>query len=179
MASLKIVETAEIMILPDDVLEDLSTDQKYAYLIYRVIVTGSVESWERVINLNIGPMSKCRWLTTATRFLRLWISDEESRNLDEEEEAKLKIVVEFIIKVYLPSWFYIKKNSKFYLGPDNLMHYLKLLSYWERSDELSDIIINSLSHNSYWACPDKILGFLLSSELQSDREIKNTVNYYT
>ena len=167
---IRIVETAEIMEITYEVFEDLSNDQKYAYLIYRVIVTGSVKSWERVINLNIGPMSKCRWLTTATRFLRLWISDKESRSLDEEEEANLKLVVEFIVKVYLPSWFYIKQNSKFYLGPGNLLHYLKLLSYWERSDELSDIIIKSLSNNSYWGAPDKILGFLLSSEHQSDQE---------
>ena len=36
---IRIVETAEIIEINDEILADLSTDQKYAYLIYKLIVT--------------------------------------------------------------------------------------------------------------------------------------------
>ena len=167
---IRVIATDEVVEIPEDIVSELSNDQKYGYHIYRAIATGSIEHWEKIVNSSVGPLNKCRWLTTACRFCRLWISDKESRNFDDEEEKKLEIVVGFIIKVYFPCWFQIKKNFQFSHGPENLLKYLHLLKTWERSEELTEIVSNSLSNNSYYAASDKILLYMMSSELQADRE---------
>ena len=58
--------------LPSDVVQDLSTDQAYAYKIRPAIKNGVVS--DMLANLQIGPVNHSRWLTTACRLCRLWVS---------------------------------------------------------------------------------------------------------
>ena len=60
----------ELIELEDDVVKDLSTDQKYGYNMIKAIRTGILP--DRLANLEIGPVCNARWLTTANRFLRMW-----------------------------------------------------------------------------------------------------------
>ena len=59
----------DIPFLPQDVIDDFSTDQQYGFKMVEAIKTGSVQA--NVFFLAIGKVSHARWLTTANRFLGL------------------------------------------------------------------------------------------------------------
>ena len=73
--------------LPPEVLKDLSTDQKYIYMIYRTIREGTI--FGNVDQLTIGPVCLARWLTTAARLMRIYISHN---TLDAKARAKLSLL---------------------------------------------------------------------------------------
>ena len=52
--------------LKEDVIGDLSTDQKYGYMMVTAIRNGAVSV--ELANMDIGPVNHSRWLTTANRF---------------------------------------------------------------------------------------------------------------
>ena len=58
--------------LPNDVIDDLSTDQHYAYRICMAIITGEVDP--DLESLDIGPPVHSRWLTLACRISRYYTS---------------------------------------------------------------------------------------------------------
>ncbi|KAL4718870.1 hypothetical protein ACJJTC_004989 [Scirpophaga incertulas] len=75
----------------------LSKDQKYLLEISEAIKSGECPK-----DLSIrdpGPLSHSRWLTTANRALRLYISQENPT-------AEFQEIVIFILKSYMPMWFY-------------------------------------------------------------------------
>ncbi|KAG7170172.1 hypothetical protein Hamer_G012424 [Homarus americanus] len=95
---------------PDTDIDDaeLSTDQKYLLGIYYSAVSrGSCSS--ALAARNQGKMAHSRWLTTANRFLCLYVSTSEPSSTFNE-------IVRFIMTVYTPIWFKIKKNSSFTEG---------------------------------------------------------------
>ena len=61
--------------LPNHVIDDLSTDQHYAYRICMAIITGEVDP--DLEFLDIGPIVHSRWLTLACRILRYYTSQEK------------------------------------------------------------------------------------------------------
>ena len=78
----------------------LNTDQLYLYDIHLSVLAGKLS--EGLANKNPGKMAHFQWLTTANRILRLYVSTVEA-------SQTLKIIVEYITKVYAPLWFAIKK----------------------------------------------------------------------
>ena len=55
-----------LITLPDKILKDFSTDQACSYRIVTAIRTGVLPT--NLINIENGPVSHFRWLTTANRF---------------------------------------------------------------------------------------------------------------
>ena len=55
--------------LEDDVIDNLSTDQKYGYRIVMAIRAGVVSVV--LANMDIGPICHSRWLTFANRVCRM------------------------------------------------------------------------------------------------------------
>ena len=84
-------------------MKDLSTDQNYGYRIVTAIWTGVLP--KDLALLEIGPVSHSRWLTTALRFMRIWIS---KHNLKGKNLNNLRMIVEFCVGVYFVNWFNIK-----------------------------------------------------------------------
>ena len=78
---------------------NLSTDHQYLCDIQRFVSAGKLS--EGLANKNFEKMAHSRWLTTVNRILRL-STDEPSQTL--------KIIVEYIMKVYAPVWFAIKNT---------------------------------------------------------------------
>ena len=79
---------------------DLSTDQEYLYDIHKSVSAGKLS--EGLAGKNPEKMAHSWCLTTANRILRLYVSTDEPFQI-------LKIIVEYIMKVYAPVWFAIKK----------------------------------------------------------------------
>ena len=60
-----IKEGPEPINMPEHILKDLSTDQKYMYLVWKSIFSGTIEP--KVKNMKPGLISHSRWLTLACR----------------------------------------------------------------------------------------------------------------
>ena len=80
---------------------DLSTDQKYLLEIYEAVSSGRVS--EDFGKRSLGSLNHARWLTTANRILRLYVSTVHP-------EKQLITLVKFVMKVYVPMWLEIKAN---------------------------------------------------------------------
>ena len=96
---------------------ELSTDQKYLLDIYKAVSGGSCSS--SLAARNPGKMVHSRWLTTANRFLGLYVSTSEPSSI-------LIKIVQFIMTVYVPVWFNIKKNSSFIEGAKHFFEMMRL-----------------------------------------------------
>ena len=82
--------------LHEDIIHDISKDQKYLYEMSKAIQNG-ICSPELAIRFP-GNLNHARWLTRANRILRLFISTQ----VPSKELVRL---VCFVVKVYAPCWF--------------------------------------------------------------------------
>lgn len=153
------VFTDDLPVLPKDVLKDLSEDQKYLYSICQGIQKGSIDSG--LAMKSPGTLVHSRFLTTANRVLRLYVSKSAP-------STKLKSLVNFIVKVYAPMWFKIKSKDSFIMGPRHIFNYVKLVR--EHVDEsFQQSIFNSIKRNAYFAHPENIL---LSMLYDTDKNVR-------
>lgn len=90
-----------------------------------------------------GPISHSRWLTTANRVLRLFISVENSEKLNQ--------MVIFILKSYMPMWFSIKVSQNFTDGPKHVFKAIQTTRYLPK--ELIPVIDLVIQRNAYFANP--------------------------
>ena len=104
VVNFKKIPNPNFPILPNDVIDDLSTDQFNAYRICSAVMLGTLDP--DLSLLEIGPMCHSRWLTLACRILRYYVSRKNP-------DKNLITLAEFCILVYFPSWFTIKR-SKYY-----------------------------------------------------------------
>lgn len=122
---LKLCETLEIVdfelidfqySIPDSVLTKLNSDQKYLYDICKAIADGKVTR-ELAIR-KIGPISKVRWATIASRILRLYVAEENPSGIHE-------IFAKYIMAVYAPMIFKLKHQSSIICAPVHLSEMIK------------------------------------------------------
>ena len=93
---------------------------------------------------NPGLLNHSRWLTTANRILRLYISlDSPSCNL--------KTLVTFIIRVYAPMWFAIKSCKDAMIARSRYL-----------SDNLKKIVDSVIQRNAYCSHPENVLLAMLT-----------------
>ena len=117
--------------------------------------------------LEIGPVNHSRWLTTACRFLRLWVSKHRlkvGKNL-----TNLKLIVEFIVGVYIPNWFNIKVRHGWEKGPNHLLYQLELLRH--QNKKARNIVMPYVERNAYYAHPESVLQAMLCSDRKEDRQM--------
>lgn len=86
----------------ETVIDNLSTHQKYMEKMILSIKKGSC--LEDLANRFTGKLSQSRWITTTNRILRFFVADPASN---------MKILMEFVVKVYARVWFVIKCKPSF------------------------------------------------------------------
>lgn len=91
--------------------DELSTDQIYLMRICRAVVSG--ECPQDLAAMKPGKIHHARWITTASRILRLYVATVNP------SEA-LKLLATFVVRVYAPMWFRIKRNHTISDAPKNL-----------------------------------------------------------
>ena len=101
----------------DDIVNSLSRDQR---LLLENVIAVSSGTWSSgsFKYAKVGPPNSARWLTLAIRILVLY-----TRTAEPTEE--LCRIVDFIVKVYAPGWFNIKKHNNFLDGPRILFEILE------------------------------------------------------
>jgi len=139
---------------------DLSTDQKYLFNICVSIING--ECSIDLARTNPGKQAHSRWLTTANRILRLYISTETP-------EENLITLTEFILKVYAPMWFHIKMKSFCSLGSKHVWQTIKFSRYLPKNYQ--KIIDPVIQRNAYFGAPENILLGMLVDDRMCIREL--------
>ena len=149
--------------LPEEVIKDLSTDQHYGYLIVCAIRSGVLPS--KLALLEIGPVNHSRWLTTANRILRLWVSKHPLRR---KAQKNLTFLVEFIVGVYYPCWFNIKVKHSWVEGPRHILFQLECLR--SQKKEVVDIVMPTVSRSAWFSHSENIIQTLLCSSDKEERK---------
>lgn len=140
--------------------EDLSTDQKYLYQICCAIKTGTC--CDTLSKKNPGKLGHARWLTTANRILRLYVSTSEP-------SETLIILSKYIMKVYAPMWFHIKTKPLCQYGAQHL--WKSIILSREFPENIKKIIDNVIRTNAYFAHPENILLGMITDSRSNIREL--------
>lgn len=137
----------------------LSTDQKYLLDISSAIIEGNCPI--ELASRNPGNLNLSRWLTTANRILRLYVSTRQPC-------STLKVLVEFILKVYAPIWFRIKKNWSCTEGAKHTFELIRRSRYLPRKYRV--IVDECIAHNAYFAHPENIILAMVADSTQNIRK---------
>lgn len=132
--------------IPPVKIADLSSDQKCLLELGIAINSGHCSS--ELALKKLGPISHSRWLTTACRILRVYIGTDKPNK-------KLKVLTEFVMKVYLPVWFAIKCNPYCYNGAHNVWLSISLSRQFDK--EIKRIIDPVIQRNSFFGHSENIL----------------------
>ena len=103
----------------DEVME-ISGDQKYLLDIV-LVIEGSLPP-KSIRFRDPGKQGHARWLTLASRICRLYISEPEPT------EALIEMTT-YIVNVYAPIWFTIKRNNKIHFAARSFLRLVKLTRY--------------------------------------------------
>ena len=107
-------------------------------------------------------MSLARWLNTAARFLRLYIGRQSP-------DKDLKEMVNYIMKVYVPTWFRIKRFKNCF---DGIKHvYFLNTSARYLKPALQTVIYKTVQKNAYFAHSENILIAMLHDSDENIRKL--------
>lgn len=159
--TLSVVSFSKIESSVDEFLsDDLSTDQKYLYDICQAVKSGVCS--EQLSKRQPGKMVHSRWLTTASRILRLYVATENP-------SENLQILSHFVMKVYAPMWFCIKAQPSCIYGARHLFKTIRLCDYL--LPELKDLVYKSIQRNGYFGSPENIILAMLFDERKHIRQL--------
>ena len=95
-----------------------------------------------------GNISHARWITTANRFLRLYVASEDPSD-------NLIRIVYYIMRCYIPTWFSIKCEESIFKGSKHLFGLIQRCPTVD--NETKEIVLPVIQNNSYFAHPECIL----------------------
>lgn len=147
---------------------ELSTDVKYLYQIAKAISNGIVPV--DLANIKPGPIAHSRWLTKASRLLRLYVTTNTP-------STNLKTLAVYIITVYVPMYFNVKFYNSVVYGSALLFKFIRWTRYLQPN--LRNIVDGVIQNNSYYAHPENILLTMLFDDRKPirDRAIKKILHY--
>lgn len=139
--------------------QTLSTDVKYLYRIANAVSRGFCS--EDLANIKPGQIVHSRWLTKASRLLRLYVATKSP-------SENLKHLAEYIMKVYVPMYFNVKYYSSVIYGSALLGKFIRSTQYLPQN--LREIVNNVVQNNAYFAHPENVLLTMLFDDRKSVRE---------
>ena len=139
---------------------DLSTDQQYLLQIYNAISSGHCSN--HLARKNPGKMHHARWLTTANRILRLYISEPNP-------SSGLGSIVNYIMKMYVPVWFSIKVFPSVFQGAKHLFKMITGARSLEPDSRI--IVFKVIENNAYFAHPENLLLAMIGDDNIAVREL--------
>ena len=89
----KSISNPKFPVFPNSLMDDLSSEQYYAYGICSAVMLGSVDA--NLQFLEVGGLNHSGWLTLGYRILRFHVAQEKPT-------SNLCTLAEILIKVYFP-----------------------------------------------------------------------------
>ena len=109
-------------------------------------------------------MCHSRWLTTANRLMRLWVSQH---SLEGRELENLRLIVEYIVGIYVPMWFEIKVKHSCVYGPDHVLKQLQLLRLQKK--KVQRLVEKHVKRSAWYSHSEAVLQTLLCSSDAAER----------
>lgn len=141
-------------------ISQLSTDAKYLYQMAHAISSGKIP-----VDLSYntpGGVAHSRWLTKANRLLRLYVATKSPTQ-------NLRILANYIIKVYTPMYFNIKYYSSVVYGSTLLFKFISWTRYLQPN--LRQVLDRVIQDNAYFAHSENILLSMLFDDRKEKRNI--------
>ena len=148
----KSIPNPKFPVIPNSLMDDLSSDQYHAYRICSAVMLGSVNA--NLEFFEVGGLNHSRWLTLRCRILRFNVAQEKPT-------SNISTLAEFLIKVYFSGWFQIKFNNKITDGPKNYLNILTQVIGFPNKI-IQDIAVAVLQRNAYFAHRKSILLAMLA-----------------
>ena len=162
-------EGAKLLSLPEKVVADLSTDQQYGFRLASLIVGTDVDA--SVLGLKPGPISHARWLTTANRFMRIYVT---KHGLLGNGKTDLLLIVTYIVKCYYVIWFDIKCHPTSLAAPGILFRQMQIVKSLPKP--IRDVVQPRISDGSWYAHSEHLLHLLASDDEEYRRfAVKKTL----
>ena len=114
--------------------------------IHTAVSLGVVD--DPVFKRDPGALNHSRWLTTANRLLRYYVTQANP-------PRNLILVAEYVMKVYAPMWFKIKRNPSVINGAEHLREAIKKTRCL--SPAIQVIVMSILQKNGYFAHSENVL----------------------
>ena len=141
-------------------IRDLSTDQHYMLDIYKAVSSGECD--DSVAMRSPGKIAHSRWLTTANRIMRLFVATSDPSD-------NLIRITTYIMKVYVPMWYDIKRNHSIENGAKHVHQMITRSRSLDASTrQVTDQVIQ---RNAFFAHPENILVSMLSDERKFIRQL--------
>lgn len=142
----------------------LTSDQKYLLELAKSIDAGKIS--DKLSKQKPGKMNKARWVTTMSRILRVYVSENKPSFV-------LQILVLYTLKVYVPVLLAIKDKPSFTHGCRHLHLIVSLCHQYFNNKEYSAAyaeIKTTINNNAYFANSENILLSMLSDEDKAIRK---------
>ena len=152
-----------LIIIPQDVLDKMSTDQKTCYKLVNAIKAGNLP--EKMQEMLCGKMSHARWLTTGQRIIFLWT---RQHGLTGSDLKVLELLVKFCIEWYFKIYFDIKVKHLIVDAPYHILTSLRILR--TQPKKVRDAVTFYIRTGAWYSHPECVLLSLLASSVQSDRQ---------
>lgn len=133
-------------------------DQRYLYEMVLAVHRGVCD--DRLASLKPGALNLSRWLTTASRILRLYVTQPVA-------SPELSMMAFFVMKVYAPFWFLVKDQPQGMHGSRHLFKYIQ----WTRQlpQDIQAVVQRSIQINGFFCHPENIL---LSMITDANKEVR-------
>ena len=135
-------------------MNDLSSDQRRLFEYCKGIGSGRVD--EQWASWKIGPLNHARWLTLAIRILCVY-------SRETKPTPTLKQLVYFIVQVYAPTWFEIKKSSKFHESPKILFHCIQRVKQLPFED-INRTPLEKIQRNTFFLLQDNFIFAMIKDD---------------
>ena len=165
-------EPIHINDIPDltpEVLEKLSTDARYLYDMCNLVNYGTGNTKTSIYGTNvgmdilhkkIGPLCHSRWLTLASRILRMYVAMDSKSPL----YSKVQLLAKYIVGVYWKTHIQIKYKNTLMDGPKILFEEICFQRELFEGTSLLSIIQRSVQQNCFFAHPENLLLAMLGDE---------------
>jgi len=131
-------------------IPDLSTDQDQLLKMCSAVSSGADVALRKP-----GPVVQSRWLTTAIRILRYYISCDRPTK-------ELRQLAEFIMKVCAPVWFKIKSSPTIADGARHFFDMVQKSRFLQ--GESKKCVDEVLKRNAFFAHPENVLIAIITDE---------------
>jgi len=146
-----------------EVEKNLSNDAKHLHQLAVQVNTGSLT--KNAMKKKIGPLCHSRWLTLATRILRLYIALSPNNTVF----SKIKKLARYIIGVYWKMHINVKHRSSILQAPMHVCDELNSINALVSEPAEKKLLHESLQRNCYPAHPENLLLAMLGDDDSSIR----------
>lgn len=141
---------------------DLSTDQEYLLKSVQLYCIASGECNSELALMNTGKLQHGRWLTTANRILCLYVSLSIL-------SSGMLVIVNYIMKVCVPMWFAIKKNTLAFQGAKRLYEMIRKSCPSQQGHRT--VVDKVIQNIAYFTNPENLLFAMIHDDSATIREL--------